>query len=297
MSDSLWPVDCSPPNSSIHGILQARILEWVATSFSRVSSRLGERTQVSHIAGKCFNLCVTKEALCIRHLMGQPLYCSAVDAGCGKRQAMVMAPPPMHDSAVSPCFHGCPAFLHRCFPPQSPSSHPFDLSFHSQQQPSPWGCSTIPKLRLAAAAPSRGPVSLSGVCLAAARTVWFSFHLGCHRSAVSLSALNVSPLTQTIAPCRDWTTASVPPPTEGRSSPTNTPVFPPSSFILQSFVWFYIFFSTGQVLLSAISLCPACTSLSEGIFLMCLWRQIYSMFTCSSIILFSFSHLFFFFNL
>ena len=34
----------------------------------------------------------------------------------------------------------------------------------------------------------------------AARTVWFSFHLGCHRSAVLLSALNVSPLTQTIAP-------------------------------------------------------------------------------------------------
>ena len=33
-----------------------------------------------------------------------------------------------------------------------------------------------------------------------ARTVWFSFHLGCHRSAVSLSALNVSPLTQTVAP-------------------------------------------------------------------------------------------------
>ena len=30
MSDSLRPVDCSPPSSSIHGILQARILEWVA---------------------------------------------------------------------------------------------------------------------------------------------------------------------------------------------------------------------------------------------------------------------------
>ena len=171
MSNSLRPVDCSPPSSSIHGILQARILEWVATSFSRVSSRLGERTQVSHIAGRCFNLCATREALCIRHLMGQPLYCSAVDAGCGKRQAMVMAPPPMHDSAVSPCFHGCLTFLHRHFPPQSPSSHPLDLSLHSQQQPSLWDCCTIPKSRLAAAAPSRGPVSLSGVCLAAARTV------------------------------------------------------------------------------------------------------------------------------
>ena len=36
--------------------------------------------------------------------------------------------------------------------------------------------------------------------MAGARTVWFSFHLGCHRSAVSLHALNVSPLTWTIAP-------------------------------------------------------------------------------------------------
>ena len=54
----------------------------------------------------------------------------------------------MHDSAVSPCFHGCLAFLHRHFPPQSPPSRPFNLSLHSQQQPPPWDCSTIPKLQL-----------------------------------------------------------------------------------------------------------------------------------------------------
>ena len=41
---------------------------------------------------------------------------------------MVMAPPPTRDSAVSPCFHGCRAFLHRHFPPQSPPSHPLHLS-------------------------------------------------------------------------------------------------------------------------------------------------------------------------
>ena len=56
-------------------------------------------------------------------------------------------------------------------------------------------------------------------------------------------------------------------PTEGRSSPTNTPVFPPSSFLLPSFVWFYVFFSAGQLLLSALSWCSACTSVSEGVFL------------------------------
>ena len=43
--------------------------------------------------------------------------------------------------------------------------------------------------------------------------------------------------------CGDQTTASVPPSPEGRSSPSNTPVFPPSFFVLPSFVWFLIFFS------------------------------------------------------
>ena len=50
------PVDCSLPGSSIHGILQARILEWVAISFSRGSSRPRDQTQVSRIRGRRFNL-------------------------------------------------------------------------------------------------------------------------------------------------------------------------------------------------------------------------------------------------
>ena len=48
------PMDCSPPGSTVHGILQARILEWVAISFSRGSSRPRDQTQVSHIAGSLF---------------------------------------------------------------------------------------------------------------------------------------------------------------------------------------------------------------------------------------------------
>ena len=56
------PMDYSPPCSSIHGILQARILEWVAISFSRESSWPRDRTQVSCIAGRCFNLWATREA-------------------------------------------------------------------------------------------------------------------------------------------------------------------------------------------------------------------------------------------
>ena len=53
---------CSLPGSSLHGILQARILEWVGISFSRGSSRPRDRTQVSHVAGRRFNLWATREA-------------------------------------------------------------------------------------------------------------------------------------------------------------------------------------------------------------------------------------------
>ena len=41
------PMDCSPPGSSVHGILQARILEWVAISFSRRPSQPRDGTHVS----------------------------------------------------------------------------------------------------------------------------------------------------------------------------------------------------------------------------------------------------------
>ena len=56
------PIDCCPPGSSVHGILQARILEWVAIPFSRVSSQPRDQTQVSHIAGRFFTTWATKEA-------------------------------------------------------------------------------------------------------------------------------------------------------------------------------------------------------------------------------------------
>ena len=56
------PVDCSLPGSSIHEMLQERILEWVAISFSWGSSQPRGQTQVSRIAGRCFILWATKEA-------------------------------------------------------------------------------------------------------------------------------------------------------------------------------------------------------------------------------------------
>ena len=57
------PMDCSLPGSSIHGIFQARILEWVAISFSRGSSRPRDQTWVSHIVGRRFTLWATREIL------------------------------------------------------------------------------------------------------------------------------------------------------------------------------------------------------------------------------------------
>ena len=50
------PMDCSLSGSSIHGIFQARVLEWVAISFSRESSRPRDRTQVSRIVDRRFNV-------------------------------------------------------------------------------------------------------------------------------------------------------------------------------------------------------------------------------------------------
>ena len=50
------PMDCSLPGSSIHGIFQARVLEWVAISFSRGSSQARDPARVSHIVGRCFTI-------------------------------------------------------------------------------------------------------------------------------------------------------------------------------------------------------------------------------------------------
>ena len=59
--------DCLPPRglyltgSSVHGIFQARVLEWGAISFSRGSSQPRDRTRVSHIVGRCFTIWAIRE--------------------------------------------------------------------------------------------------------------------------------------------------------------------------------------------------------------------------------------------
>ena len=57
------PMDCSPPGSSVHGIFQARVLEWAAISFSRRSSQPRDWIRVSHIVGRRFTVWATREVL------------------------------------------------------------------------------------------------------------------------------------------------------------------------------------------------------------------------------------------
>ena len=89
----------------------------------------------------------------------------------GRDKTMVKAPPSTCDSAVSPCFHGCLAFLigisYHSLLPHIPSI--FLSAVNSG--PHPGDCSVIPKLLLPVAASSRGPASMSGVCMATSRTV------------------------------------------------------------------------------------------------------------------------------
>ena len=131
--------------------------------------------------------------------MGQPLYCSAANAGMwGKRLWWWL-----HLLRVTEQYH-------LAFMASRPSSS--DISHHNLLP-------HIPSIHLSTVnsnpCPRIVPQSLNSSsqlsCLPGSmcpcpgyvwlwQGLWFSFHLGCHRSPVLISALNVSPLTQTIAP-------------------------------------------------------------------------------------------------
>ena len=65
-------MDHSPPGSSVHGILQARILEWVAMPSSRGSSRLRNWTHISDVS------CIGGKILYQQHHLGSPILCVCV---------------------------------------------------------------------------------------------------------------------------------------------------------------------------------------------------------------------------
>ena len=75
------PMDCSPPGFSVHEILQARILEWVAVSFSRGSSWPRDQTWVFCIAGRFFTIWATREVPiyslgAVKRDLNHPWWCS-----------------------------------------------------------------------------------------------------------------------------------------------------------------------------------------------------------------------------
>ena len=77
--DSCDPIDCSLPGFSVRGILQARILELVAISFSRVSSQPKNQTEVSCIAGRFFTDWAMREATRIIRNYFEQLYGNNMD--------------------------------------------------------------------------------------------------------------------------------------------------------------------------------------------------------------------------
>ena len=58
-------MDCNPPDSSVHAIFLARILEWIGIPSSRGSPQSRDWTQVSCTAGRCFTIWVTRGACCL----------------------------------------------------------------------------------------------------------------------------------------------------------------------------------------------------------------------------------------
>ena len=157
----------------------------------------------------------------------------------------------------------------------------------------PWDCSTIPKLQLPATAPSRGPGSLSGGCLG---YVCLGYSKNClilipfRLPQISCFTLSLKCFSFDSDNCPDVRIGPLPPPTEGRPSPTNTPVFPPvpSSYqVLHGSIYSFPLVRYSCQLSAEICRCSACTSVSEGVFLMYPWREMYSMSTYSYATFFS----------
>ena len=147
--------------------------------------------------------------------------------------------------------------------------------------------------QLPATAFSTGFASLSRVHVAATRLlVWFSFHSDCHSHSIQLiyscftlqypQILHFCP--KELSHVQIWPQLHFSHPQLQIQSYSLSSFYPPS-FVLPRFVWFYVFFSRGQVLLPILSWSSARSSVSGGIFLLYTWREMHSMSTYSSTIL------------
>ena len=95
------PTLCIPMDYTVHGILQAKILEWVAFSFSRGSSQSRDWTQVSHIAGGFFTSWATREVHVWSYVSIIITLCA-----CSVAQSCLTLCDPMHCSLPGSSLHG-----------------------------------------------------------------------------------------------------------------------------------------------------------------------------------------------
>ena len=121
MSNSCDPMDCGLPGCSVHGIFQARILEWIAISFSRGSSQPRNWTRVSCIAGIFFTNWAMREAPKVYPLpifpflsVTQPqwvYFCTSFQAENSPNSGILYSTLPL---PRTPCFYVCtwaPSFI------------------------------------------------------------------------------------------------------------------------------------------------------------------------------------------
>ena len=92
------PMDCNVPGSSFQGIFQARILEWVAISFSKRSSQPRDWTRVSRIVGRCFTIWATREVPRQKPETPLILFCFVLATSC----SMWDLSSPTRDATIPP---------------------------------------------------------------------------------------------------------------------------------------------------------------------------------------------------
>ena len=196
-----------------------------------------------------------------------------------------MASPTTRASAVLPCFHGCLTFLHRHFPPHPPPSHPLNLSLCSQQQPSPWDYSTIPKLHI----PVRGMYGCGKDCL-----ILIPFRL----LQISCFTLSLKCFSSESDNCPDVGIRLLhqfPHPLRAGPVVLALLFFPlvPSHRVLCGSMYSFPLVRYSCLLSAGGLYALLCL---KGVFLMHPWREMYSTSTYSSAILFSRDHVLFIFN-
>jgi len=98
----VFPTLCDPMNYTVHGILQARILEWVAFPFSRGSSKPRDRTHVSCIAGRFFTNWAIREAPIVQWIFRVDfLQDFLVWSPCNPRESQDLSPTSQFESISS----------------------------------------------------------------------------------------------------------------------------------------------------------------------------------------------------